>query len=115
MGQATTYRNDVIGTPVTPASGLYDVWYRVRVASSKGSTPEMTLGLWDDQKAAWVGSTTYRADQVGTRYTWLKVATHVTPLTGDAVQFVASLTTGPGTDWYVDQAVMATAGSSPPT
>ena len=115
IGQATTYRNDVFGPPMTPASEPYDVWFRARVVSTKGSTPEMTLGLWNDQKAAWVGSTTYRADQVGISYTWLKVASHVTPFAGDAVQFIASLTNGPGTDWYIDGAVMATAGSPPPT
>lgn len=114
-GNSQSFRNDVFGPPVIPVSEPYDVWYRVRVASTAGSKADLTLGLWDDQGARWVGSTTYRSDQVGTSYSWIKVASGVTPVAGHSVQFIASLIRGPGTDWYIDEAVAVTAGSAPPT
>jgi hypothetical protein len=97
-----------------PSPGAYDVWYRVRVASAGGTTPEMTLGLWD-VAGTWVGSTEYQANQASTSYRWLKVAADVTPNSGHAVVFIASFNNRLGTDWYVDEAVMLPAGHPVPT
>jgi len=113
-GTYKSYSNDVFLSPVVPVAGAYDVWYRVRVTSAAGKAPEMTLGLWDDQKAAWVGSTKYRADQMGTSYSWVKVAESVTPSAGHSVQFIASFSDRLGTDWYVDEAVMVPNGAPAP-
>lgn len=114
-GTYASFRNDWFGAPVVPLSSAYDVWYRVRVASAAGATPEMTLGLWDDTSGAWVGSTEYRANQAGMDYRWLKVAARVTPLSGHYVVFIASFKDRLGTDWYVDEAVMLPAGSAFPS
>ncbi|HET6311081.1 MAG TPA: hypothetical protein VFH00_08790 [Candidatus Nitrosotalea sp.] len=113
-GNYSSYRNDVFLRPLIPAPGPYDVWYRVRVAGTSGTTPEMTLGLWDDQKATWVGSTKYAPAQLRTSYSWVKVAASVTPVPGHSVQFIASFEGHLGTDWYVDEAVMVPMGSSEP-
>jgi hypothetical protein len=113
-GSYVSYRNDWIGAPVVPMSGAYDVWYRVRVASTAGATPEMTLGLWDDTSQKWLGSTVYRANQAGTDYRWLKVAADITPLRAHYVVFIASFRDRLGTDWYVDDAVILPAGGAFP-
>jgi hypothetical protein len=114
-GVFTSFQNDVFGVPVVPIPGAYDVWYRVRVASAVGASSEMKLGLWDDNEAqGWIGSTVYRANQVGKQYSWIKVASRITPGAGHHVRFVASFTTI-GTDWFVDQAVMVASGSSSST
>lgn len=115
VGNSTSFSNDVFGTPAIPIVGTYDVWYRLKVTSNRGSNAEMTLGLWDDQGVGWVGMTTYRANQIGTNYSWLRVASDVTPTSGHTVQFISSIKSGPGTDWYIDEAVMLTAGSEAPT
>ncbi len=91
---------------MVPAATKFDVWYRVRVKSAAGAVPEMTLGLWDDQAGNWVGSTIYRADQIGTDYSWVKVASEVAPIPGHSVHFLAFFTLRLGTDWLLDSAVM---------
>lgn len=106
-----SFTNDIFGAQIVPVAGAYDVWFRVKVSSSSGTGPEMTLGLWDDSAGDWVGSTRYSASQVGTTYTWAKVAPGITPIVGDNVQFQASFTAPDGkatlsTDWYIDEAVM---------
>jgi hypothetical protein len=113
-GTYSSFRNDWIGAPLVPTPSAYDVWYRVRVGRVSGATPEMTLGLWDDTSGSWAGSTSYRANQARTDYTWLKVAADVTPLPGHYVQFIASFKDRLGTDWYVDEAIMLPAGAFPP-
>jgi hypothetical protein len=105
-----SFRNDVFEDPFVPSPGTYDVWFRVRVGSAAGVTPEMTLGLWDDDAVVWAGATIYAPNQVRADYSWVKVAAGVTPSTGHHVQFLASFQPSVGTDWYVDEAVMVPSG-----
>ncbi|MFI5283092.1 MAG: hypothetical protein ACHQ0J_08180 [Candidatus Dormibacterales bacterium] len=112
-GVYPTFRNDVFEGGFVPIQGAYDVWYRVRVAGTAGAVPEMTLGLWDDEGQVWVGATTYTANQAGTDYMWLKVASGVSPTAGHHVQFLASFAANLGADWYVDEAVMVPSGLAP--
>jgi hypothetical protein len=114
-GSYTSYRKDVFMPPVIPASGEYDVWFRVRVSIGTGTRPEMTLGLWDDRKSGWVGSTKYRPDQIGTSYKWVKVATSVAPRAGDSFHFMASFSEDLSTDWHIDEAMMVRSGAPAPT
>lgn len=101
---------DLFGTAWQPPAGTYDVWFRVLVASSAGSTPEMTLGLWDTTAGAFVtgGSVTLRANQAGATYSW----SHVNPTTplqvpaGHNVQFRAVTAATLGTTWTIDEAVL---------
>ena len=73
----------------------------------------MKLGLWDDEKGAWLGATTYAPSQIGTAYSWRLVASGITPPVGQSVQFLASFTGALTTDWYVDEAVLTPAGTPP--
>jgi hypothetical protein len=114
-GPYTSYRNDVFMPPVVPIAGAYDVWFRVRVSSAKGTAPEMTLGLWDDEKVNWAASTKYRPDQMATSYSWVRVAASVSPRTGASMHFIASISQDLSTDWYVDQAVMVQSGAPMPS
>jgi len=108
------YATDTFGATFTPDPGAYDVWYRLRVTSTVGTTAEMTLGLWDDTGVGWLGSTTYRANQIGTSYVWIKAAAGVVPVAGHFVQFQAYAASTLGTDWYIDRALMEPAGSPAP-
>lgn len=112
-GIHVSYSNDWFGSPHVPDPGAYDVWFRVRVKTPSGLTPEMTLGLWD-VAGGWVGSNVYQANQLGADYRWVKVATDVTPVPGNSVVFLASFQGSLGTDWYVDEAVMLPTGKAYP-
>jgi len=117
--QVTSFKNDSFGPWVVPVPGLYDVWYRVKVASTAGAEAEMTLGLWDGTANTWVTFGRFAPTQVGTHYSWVRAAAAITPIPDHAVQYLATFNaqTGPATlttDWYVDQAVMVPTGSSPP-
>jgi hypothetical protein len=118
-GTATaSFKNDIFGTQTIPPPGTYDVWFRVRVASPAGDRPEMTLGLWDYTAWRWVGSTVYAANQVGSIYSWVRVATSVTPEPGHRMVFIAEFAshTAPlSTDWYVDEGVVVPNRAGPPT
>jgi hypothetical protein len=105
-GTFDSYQNDIFGSWIVPDQAAYDVWLHVRVASTAGATPEMTLGLWDDQGPAWVGFTRYAPREISTTYTWVKVAAGITPTAGHSVQFLASFTGRLGTDWFVDDAAL---------
>jgi len=109
------FANDTFGSPITLNPGSFDVWYRIRAAGSQRTTAEMTLGLWDDTAVAWIGSSTYKASQVATTYSWVKVAGGVIPASGHVAQFQASIAAALSTDWYIDQAVVTPAGSTAPT
>lgn len=113
-GSYPRWMNDVFEVPFVPSPGRYDVWYRVRVATADGVTPEMTLGLWDDEGFAWAGSTSYKPNQVGTTYSWVKVATGITPSENHHFQFLAAFPNDLGTDWYLDKAVLVPAGPAAP-
>lgn len=117
--QVVSFKNDSFGRWVEPIPGFYDVWYRVKVTSTAGATPEITLGLWDGTARTWVSSARFAPNQVGTEYSWVKVTTEAAPRPGHLVQYLATFNAqfGPATlstNWYVDQAVMVPAGSAPP-
>lgn len=97
---------DLFGTAWVPPAGAYDIWFRVRVLSNAGSAAEMQLGLWNTTDSVFVGSTTYKANQWLTTYSWLKVAAGVTPTATKSMQFRAVTTATLGTTWLVDEAVM---------
>ena len=105
-GTFDSFQNDVFGSLVVPNRASYDVWFHVKVTSVGGATPEMKLGLWDDQGQVWVGSHNYAPNEISTDYSWVKVAAEVTPVAGHTVQFLASFTARLGTDWYIDEAVL---------
>jgi hypothetical protein len=105
---------DLFGTSWVPPVGLYDVWFRVLVASAAGSAAEMTLGLWDTIAGAFVagGSTTFRANQFVTSYTWVKAASALLLPAGRNVQFRAVTAATLGTTWTIDEAALAPAWSA---
>jgi hypothetical protein len=112
-----SYKNDIFGTPVALPSGAYDVWFRVRVTAASGDKGEMTLGMWDYTAWRWVGSTTFRANQVSNVYTWVKVANGSTPAEGHRLVFIAEFANHSApltTDWYIDQAVVVPVGAPAP-
>jgi len=105
-GTSTTYHNCLFGKPFVPSPGTYDLWYRVRVSRSTVAEPQMKLGTWDEQAGGWVGSNIYGASQIGTDYSWIRVAHSVTAPPGHPLQFLASFSNRLSADWYVDDAVL---------
>lgn len=97
---------DTFGTSFVPAPGTYDAKFRVRVTSAAGAAAEMTLGLWDVTASAFVASTTFKANQAGTIYSWLVAASAITPTAGHNMQFRAVTALTLGTDWFIDEAVL---------
>jgi hypothetical protein len=116
-GTAST-NADLFGTSWVPAAGMYDVWFRVRVTSAAGSSGEMTLGLWDATSSAFVGggSTTFAANAASTSYVWLKAngTSPLTPTAGHNMRFRAVTAGTLGTDWFIDEAVLAPIRSTSP-
>jgi hypothetical protein len=95
-----------------PAPGSYDIWYRVRVANNAGTTPEMLLGVVDQDAGRYVGSSTFRPNQVFIAYSWVLVASNVTPPANHKIRFQTNIAAHLSADWYVDKAVMVPAGTS---
>jgi hypothetical protein len=106
----TSGNDDKFGTTWQPPSGLYDIWFRVKVTSAAGSASEMTLGWWDATSAAFVAgaSTTFKANQASTSYVWLKAngSGAVAPPAGHNVQWRAVTAATLGTNWFIDEAVL---------
>lgn len=102
------------GTEFVPDPGAYDLWYRVRVASKSGTTPQIILTLTDISAGSYAASSTFKPSQANTEYSWLLVASNVVPTSGHRVRFQINVSVGLTTDWYVDEAVMVPAGSPPP-
>ncbi|MFI5283091.1 MAG: hypothetical protein ACHQ0J_08175 [Candidatus Dormibacterales bacterium] len=114
-----SYTVDAFENWVVPNPGLYDVWFRVRVANPAYTTPELQLGLWDGTAQLWAISEMVAPSQVGARYSWVKVGAGIMPKPDHAVQFLAVFAAGQGTatlstDWYFDEAVLVPIGSPPP-
>jgi hypothetical protein len=97
-----------------PAAGPYDIWYRIRVANSSGGTAEMLLAVVDVDANRYAASTTLRPNQVGTAYSWILVASNITPTSGHQMRFQTNISARLSTDWYVDEAVMVSAGTPMP-
>jgi hypothetical protein len=77
----------------------------------------MTLGLFDSTDWTWLGSNTYQANQVAAEYVWVRSASAVAPKSHHRIVFIAQFSSHVAplsTDWFVDGAVMAPAGSPPP-
>ena len=116
----TSFKNDGFGTWTVPNPGLYDVWFRVRVANPADAKPEVTLGLWDGTARVWVASKSFAPNGVGAGYSWVEAAAGITPLSKHYVQFLATFTTqgaptaSLSTDWFVDEAVLVPIGIPPP-
>jgi hypothetical protein len=117
--RVTSFTSDAFEHWTIPSPGLYDVWFRVRVANSAYTTPELDLGLWDGTDGVWVVSEHFAPSQAGTSYSWIKAGSGAMPKADHSVQFLATFTTrgGPATlstDWYVDEAVLVPVGSPVP-
>jgi hypothetical protein len=110
-GTFPSYQTDLFGVGIFPLPGVYDVWYRVRVASPAGTTLEMTLGIWDDQTPGWLVAQRFQASEFGASYSWVKVTTGLTVTKVRSMHFIASFTATLGTDWYIDKAEMVPPGS----
>src|SRR5207302_5240125 len=99
------------GDSFTPSPGAYDIWYRVRVADSASTNPEMLLTLVDLDANTYTSVASFSPDQVGTAYRWMRVASNVTPVGNHSVRFQTNLAAKLSTDWYVDEAAMVPAGT----
>jgi hypothetical protein len=102
------------GTEFVPAPGQYEIWYRVRVTSNSGTTPQIILTLTDVSANVYTASTTFKPSHANTTYSWLLVASNVIPTSGHRVRFQINVSGALSTDWYVDEAMMVPAGSPPP-
>lgn len=111
---AGTIGPGAFGGRFMPAAGPYDIWYRVRVANSSGSTAEMLLALVDVDANKYMASATLRPNQIGTAYSWVMVASNVTPTNGHQMRFQTNIAARLSTDWFVDEAVMVSAGTRMP-
>ncbi len=99
---------DLWGTAWVPPAGKYDVWVRLRVASTASSTSQMQVGLWNSTDATFVASSTYAPNTAGlsTSYVWVRVAQAITPTATKSMRFRATTTATTTTDWFFDQAAL---------
>jgi hypothetical protein len=111
--EGTTGPEGAFSTAFLPAPGIYDVWYRVRVTQNSGTKDEMTLGLVDSDVGQYVASVTMRPNQAGTGYKWVLVGSNVMVPSGHLVKFQTNVVSRLSTDWFIDQALMVAAGSTP--
>jgi hypothetical protein len=102
------------GSPFVPAPVAYDIWFRVRVSRTAGTTPEMIFALTDVTANDYVASKTFRSSEASTTYGWLLVASDVAPPSGHLVRFQTNITARLSADWFVDTALMVPSGSPPP-
>jgi hypothetical protein len=72
------------------------------------------LTLTDVTANGYAGSNTFNPSQANTVYSWLQVASNVTPTGGHRVRFQINTSGALTTDWYVDEAIMVPAGSGLP-
>jgi hypothetical protein len=97
-----------------PVRGAYDIWYRVRVRDNKGNSPEIVLAVVDLDAGRYIASATLRPNQVRSSYTWLLIASSITPTPGHHVRFQTNIASRLSTDWYLDQVLMVPAGTPVP-
>jgi hypothetical protein len=102
------------GVGFVPTPGTYDIWYRVRVANSSSDKPQMIFALVDMDANRYIGSATFNPSQFKTTYTWVLVASDITPTPGNLMRFQTNISAKLTTDWYVDAALMIPAGSPSP-
>jgi hypothetical protein len=83
-----------------------------------GTKAEIKLGLYDVTAGDWLRSAIFRANQVTTSYSWLRVATDVAPAPDHNLLFLAQFSSRGvplTTDWFIDEAVVMPAGVPPPS
>jgi len=114
VASGTQPPNGAFGTEFVPGPGIYDVWYRARVTSDTGTTPEIIFTLTDLTGQKYVASRTFAASEASTTYRWLPVASNVVPIEEHVVRFQINIQAKLSTDWFVDEAIMTPAGSPPP-
>jgi hypothetical protein len=98
-----------------PAPGAYDIWYRVRVSNNTGKTPEMLLAVVDLDANRYMASAAFRPSQVFIAYSWVLIASNVTPPANHKIRFQTNIAAPLSTDWYLDKAVMVPAGTALPS
>ena len=98
----------------TPTAGVYDLWYRVRVANHSGHIPEMVLTLVDMDAGSYVASATVRPDEARTTYSWVRVAPNLDLSKTHQMRFQTNIAAKLSTDWFVDEAALVPAGESMP-
>jgi hypothetical protein len=84
------------------------------VGDNSGKTPEMVLAVVDLDAGRYVASATLRPNQVRTSYTWVLVASGITPAAGHHARFQTNIASRLSTDWYLDQVLMVPAGTPVP-
>lgn len=99
----------LFGTAWSPPAGTYDVWVRLKVTSAAGAVAEMQIGLRNTVTGAFVAgsSTTLRANQAAVGYTWVRVATGLVLPAANTIHFAAVPAATLGTDWFIDEAMLA--------
>jgi hypothetical protein len=102
------------GDSFTPTPGVYDIWYRVRVADNVGKKPEMLLTVVDLAAGRYIGAASLSPNQVGTASRWILVASNITPITNHPMRFQTNIAAQLSTDWYIDEAAMVPAGTVMP-
>ena len=77
----------------------------------------MALGVIDITTQSYNGAATFRPDQVGSSYGWIRAVSGMVERPGDQVTFVAvnPNTARLTTDWFVDEALMLPAGAPAPS
>jgi hypothetical protein len=74
----------------------------------------MIFAVVDMDANRYIGSATFKPSQFKTTYTWVLIASDVTPTPGNLTRFQTNIPAKLSTDWYVDAALMIPAGSPPP-
>jgi hypothetical protein len=115
VASGTRTPSGAYGTEFTPAPGTYDIWYRVRVVSNRGTVPQLICTLTDVSANVYMASETFKPSQVSSTYKWILVASNVTPTSGHLMRFQINTAAELSTDWYIDEAIMVAAGSPPGT
>lgn len=103
---------NTFGTPFSLPAASYDVWFRIKTSSGSSTAPEVTLGLWDDTAATLAGGEAFRPGQIANTYAWVKVAANTVPTEGHFFQYQARVISSSTSDWYIDEALVAPAGST---
>jgi hypothetical protein len=114
VAKGTRPPNGAFGGDFMPALQAYDVWYRVRVTNPTSPSGELTLTLTDATASKYITATTFSPNAASTAYTWLRIASNVTPPSGHRVRFQINVAATLTTDWYIDAAAMVPAGSAAP-
>jgi hypothetical protein len=114
-GSRSLLGSGAFGKAFVPATGTYDLWYRVRVANPTSGSAEMVLAVTDVTTNTYMAAKTYSPHEATTTYSWLLVAAGVQPTAGHLMRFQTNIAGRLSTAWFVDEAAMVPAGSPIPT